>query len=494
MDGTEDQVAASIVEAFETLKTVQARRAVYHGILDQLHLDEWRDVSIRAKKISFQRDILGSLPLEIVAQIVKYLDLWDILRFQRVSKRWQELLSSTVIYSAALKAYRICPGLAVCKSLFVRCAKRRFALEFGRPYSKAVYPFDRTELREPDLGDRIAYCHRQLAWGEVDEDWRSLGVAVRCLQSGLIRRFVPPNRGNISHVRLSESLLVVITSEGYCTVWEISTERRVSFRLPSIAIEEVTVDRDRVAIITKGKPPSLVVWDLRTGATRSVHIKERPLIAGFHPGADRLIILFLEKNDLSGPSKIVRVRYSFAGKTISPLEEPQVSFALPRCFSREPCLSGFWQYSSEIAGATTGLLIISHLHPNNHIHVSHLLCYYPETDKMSLGSPMDDVKGQDNVPSDADLLMTSDGVTYHMKYVPQSPSHVWIYNPNSPTPFRKSKSIQIEIEDERSDYMLFGDTDVFGIISMTGIQVWSFDPSLDLFDGHRLWKDAPGQE
>jgi len=134
----------------------------------------------------------------------------------QVSKRWQELLSSSVIYTAALQKYRIFPGRAICESLFVRYAKRRFSLEFGRPYSKAVYRLYKSESRYADTEPcRVAYCNRQVAWAEVDDDKRSLGVAVCHLQSGLIRRFIPQNRGRISHVSLSESLLAVITFEGY---------------------------------------------------------------------------------------------------------------------------------------------------------------------------------------------------------------------------------------------------------------------------------------
>jgi hypothetical protein len=38
---------------------------------------EWRDVRDRMNQVSFQKDILGSLPMEIAVQIAQYLDLSD---------------------------------------------------------------------------------------------------------------------------------------------------------------------------------------------------------------------------------------------------------------------------------------------------------------------------------------------------------------------------------------------------------------------------------
>lgn len=45
---------------------------------------EWRDVRDRMNQVSFQKDILGSLPTEVAVKISRYLDLSEIHIFRRV--------------------------------------------------------------------------------------------------------------------------------------------------------------------------------------------------------------------------------------------------------------------------------------------------------------------------------------------------------------------------------------------------------------------------
>ena len=52
-------------------------------LLDQLCPDEWREVRAQARN-SLKRDILGSIPVELVVEIVRYLDISDVFMFQRV--------------------------------------------------------------------------------------------------------------------------------------------------------------------------------------------------------------------------------------------------------------------------------------------------------------------------------------------------------------------------------------------------------------------------
>jgi hypothetical protein len=55
-----------------------------HGILDQLRPNDWREIKARADVHTFQCDILGNLPLEIVALVAECLPLIDIIRLRRV--------------------------------------------------------------------------------------------------------------------------------------------------------------------------------------------------------------------------------------------------------------------------------------------------------------------------------------------------------------------------------------------------------------------------
>ncbi|KAL1997092.1 hypothetical protein VTN49DRAFT_7957 [Thermomyces lanuginosus] len=48
-------------------------------------------------------DVAGSLPLELLVRVVEYLDLEDIIRRQRVSKRWRTILSCDTIITPYLR-------------------------------------------------------------------------------------------------------------------------------------------------------------------------------------------------------------------------------------------------------------------------------------------------------------------------------------------------------------------------------------------------------
>lgn len=67
--------------------------------MDLLDLDEWREVKERAESKSLKRDILGSLPVELVARICQLLGLADIVALQSVCslEDFSLLCSSEVI-------------------------------------------------------------------------------------------------------------------------------------------------------------------------------------------------------------------------------------------------------------------------------------------------------------------------------------------------------------------------------------------------------------
>jgi hypothetical protein len=275
----------------------------------------------------------------------------------------------------------------------------------------------------------------------------------------------------------------------YCTVWELSTESRRSFRLPSAGIRHSSFDGERIAIITGSKELSLLVLNLRTGTTRSIPIEKHPVVMGFHPGEDRLILLFLEENeDPFCQSKIVRVRYSCSGETISPLEEPQVSLSLPQSYPRRKTIIPYWRYGSKIAKvaeATTGVVrIIDSATQYSEKH--HVLFYYPETDEMSFRLSTDDVEGPCSIGKMDEQLLTSDGVVYFVKNSMKSPPEkagISLYKLDSPSSDRKLESMQLQ-RCELGPWFAFGDTELFGILSRDHIQVWSFDPNLDLHNEH----------
>lgn len=76
--------AEEILLRFQNLRSKHARRAVYLSLLDELHLDELREVKTRIENMHFHRDILGSLPLEVAALVTSHLGVSDLVHLQLV--------------------------------------------------------------------------------------------------------------------------------------------------------------------------------------------------------------------------------------------------------------------------------------------------------------------------------------------------------------------------------------------------------------------------
>lgn len=102
MEVYHDHQVEEILIRFQNLRSKSARRAVYvyvcppvashlltvrHrylNILNELRVDERRELKNHIDKTSFHRDILGSLPLELAVQITSYLEIADLFNLQSV--------------------------------------------------------------------------------------------------------------------------------------------------------------------------------------------------------------------------------------------------------------------------------------------------------------------------------------------------------------------------------------------------------------------------
>lgn len=131
----------------------------------------------------------------------------------KVSKRWNTLLSSPLIYSTVLHI--------PCKHdlsapeqwrVFTRCARRRVMLERGQPVSKTLYPSPL--IPNPPARIGFDYFGGRCAWVELGSDGRGTGIAVRCLRSGVVQRFYTENREPISDVRISDTIVATVTMRG----------------------------------------------------------------------------------------------------------------------------------------------------------------------------------------------------------------------------------------------------------------------------------------
>jgi hypothetical protein len=76
---------SGFLEAFKRLQTAESRQNALNDLIHELTPYEWRALHAITGTRSFQCDIIGQLPLELVAQIFIHLDPSAPYRLQIVS-------------------------------------------------------------------------------------------------------------------------------------------------------------------------------------------------------------------------------------------------------------------------------------------------------------------------------------------------------------------------------------------------------------------------
>lgn len=194
---------------FKQLDT-SVRRTAYHRIIDQLDPYEWRDVKKRINERSFQKDILGALPLEIAVQIIKCLSLNDAHLLRRVSRRWYDVLSSKPACSVLLRLYTGGSFTSLgddFKSTLIHYSRRRRRLEHGNPLAefRINLPFA--------TGQEILsfdYSEGRYAW--LTDGDTTIVVYNLCTQK--IQRFCTQNRERLGKLRISEYIVAALSTRG----------------------------------------------------------------------------------------------------------------------------------------------------------------------------------------------------------------------------------------------------------------------------------------
>lgn len=83
-----------MIQAFRALQTPESRAHALAALLDELSPYEWRAVQSLLGARHFHRDIVGTLPLELVAHVFSFLDPAAPFRLQRVSSPYSAFIIS----------------------------------------------------------------------------------------------------------------------------------------------------------------------------------------------------------------------------------------------------------------------------------------------------------------------------------------------------------------------------------------------------------------
>ncbi|KAL1973068.1 hypothetical protein VTN31DRAFT_6610 [Thermomyces dupontii] len=122
----------------------------HHDAKDRYDIMEAR--SQRKSRVRYC-DIVGSLPPEILLQIVERLDPADIVQSQKVSKRWRYIFSSDAITSLVLRRTLAFLNTKEKENALLSAPdvntyfRWRHGLEYGKPVRKIFLPWPQSSLK-----------------------------------------------------------------------------------------------------------------------------------------------------------------------------------------------------------------------------------------------------------------------------------------------------------------------------------------------------------
>ncbi|KAL1991332.1 hypothetical protein VTN49DRAFT_5324 [Thermomyces lanuginosus] len=114
-----------------------------HTTPDGLQKPEWGEDAERKEQLPYKYyDIIDFSPLHILLHVTKFLEPWDIVRSQRVSKRWRSVLSSDAVIAQALlqtKEFLALDSQDIEAAIPIFRWRRN--LESARPFEKIFVPW-----------------------------------------------------------------------------------------------------------------------------------------------------------------------------------------------------------------------------------------------------------------------------------------------------------------------------------------------------------------
>jgi hypothetical protein len=179
------------------------RREWLRQIERELSVDEWRELQIMLSKRTFQFDIIGTLPLELVALVFSFVDIGAVSSCLHVSRHWHDLFLVPMIQDAILTQW-FCPDdMPLCGEdhpwFMQLSALDRFKVKVdhihsflvAKPCSFFVRTFDNSAASlATNTHSQLHFCHYDhgaLAYTERDPaytQWRSNTLRTHDFRSG----------------------------------------------------------------------------------------------------------------------------------------------------------------------------------------------------------------------------------------------------------------------------------------------------------------------
>lgn len=266
-------MATGFINAFRHLQR-QERGQALEALATELTPYEWRALHAIVASRPFQCDIIGRLPLELVAHIFSHLDIVAPYRLQIVSKRWSRNLRSLYILKTGLdRWYQGTVNLqAADYALCMRRARAIHAFRTGNP--RIVF-----KVVSARKTGRLMLAGNHLVWAGRKRETSSRYALVLNLDTWQLRSLRGEAREQLMDVFVSDQIVALTTFSNICYVWELQGgPGPKNFRVPSSTYFRNVACRDRtVACVAHfAKHTSVFIWEYNTQRGRSFNISHGP--------------------------------------------------------------------------------------------------------------------------------------------------------------------------------------------------------------------------
>lgn len=232
----------------------------------------------------------------------------------QVSRRWQQVLTST---TARLAAARATMGSAALDSIQLKTAnathdpldalfKRRLRLESAKPMFRFPLPGTSNATWREEHVRVMGYSNGICAWvdGLIDGENLVLFDLVSQKQTVL----TTDNREMLVEIRLSNNLIAAVARGGYCHVWHMETHEHKSFRIPSltyrhflangfnVAFSFETGDTDRILNGVRFDE-NVIHWNFDEGFARKTPVENNIVLLALHPSEAQFTVTQLRASD-----------------------------------------------------------------------------------------------------------------------------------------------------------------------------------------------------
>lgn len=242
---------------------------------------EWRALHAITSRRSFHADIVGRLPLELVATIFTYLDPAAPYRLQAVSRPWSHRLRSPHVTKASLHAwYQGTLSLHHAHDAFCeKTARRIHAFRTGQPEAVCEILLDKP-CRKPTLAGHHFIWTQNSATGSC--------AHILDLHAWKLRSIAGDAREQFCDVFASDHIALLTTFALRAYVVDLrTTSKPKTFTVPSRTIMTDVVCRGRTVACVGSFPKhtTVFIWDFDTQRGRSFDIKHEsdPLFHGYCP-------------------------------------------------------------------------------------------------------------------------------------------------------------------------------------------------------------------